>query len=508
MDDTNSPVKEHQPEAAVFSGWRERTIILLFCLLAAVHVLIFSAAFPFFNNVDEQQHFDLVVKYSEGRVPRAVEPPTAETSDYIAVYNTFEYLWPSNDFPAAKFPPPWTLPMEKVAPMLASRAAAWNKTVNQESSQPPLYYAFAGAWWQLGKTLGLHDAVLLYLLRFINIFIATALVWLGYLAVKLIFPGNFFIRMGVPALVALIPQSAFYSIQNDALSPVCFGAAFILIIKFLRIEIPDAKLGAAVGLAIAATFLTKISNLPLLAVAGFVIVCKIFQLIAGKNWHAVSPTILSLISCAGLPIIFWLAWIKIHFGDWTGSAEKAQMLGWTLKPFSEWFHHPIFKPRGFWVFLSGNLETFWQGEILWHRKPLALTAANLFYALLSIIFIGATTFNLLRVSENAAQRHALGFALICSVASLGFFAFLSIIYDFHNCYYPSREHPYFTSGRLLLGVLIPFLLLFVYGLDRLLNRFGTATKFAALGLIILAMPTLEVATDWPVFFSQYNWFHM
>jgi hypothetical protein len=27
--------------------------VFLFCLLAAIHVFVFSAAFPFFNNVDE-----------------------------------------------------------------------------------------------------------------------------------------------------------------------------------------------------------------------------------------------------------------------------------------------------------------------------------------------------------------------------------------------------------------------------------------------------------------------
>ena len=44
-----------------------------FCLLAAVRVLLFCAAFPFFNNVDERRHFDLLIKYAEGHVPRGAE---------------------------------------------------------------------------------------------------------------------------------------------------------------------------------------------------------------------------------------------------------------------------------------------------------------------------------------------------------------------------------------------------------------------------------------------------
>ena len=50
---------------------RELKMILLLCLVASVRVFIFSAAFPFFNPVDEQRHFDLAVKYSQGHVPRA-----------------------------------------------------------------------------------------------------------------------------------------------------------------------------------------------------------------------------------------------------------------------------------------------------------------------------------------------------------------------------------------------------------------------------------------------------
>jgi hypothetical protein len=50
------------------------------CLITAVRVFVYSAAFPFFNNVDEPWHFDLVVKYSHGQVPRRLEPFSPESS--------------------------------------------------------------------------------------------------------------------------------------------------------------------------------------------------------------------------------------------------------------------------------------------------------------------------------------------------------------------------------------------------------------------------------------------
>jgi len=57
------------PETSPSSGSRERRIVWLACALAALHVVLFSAAFPFFNNTDEDSHFDLVVKYAQGDIP-------------------------------------------------------------------------------------------------------------------------------------------------------------------------------------------------------------------------------------------------------------------------------------------------------------------------------------------------------------------------------------------------------------------------------------------------------
>jgi hypothetical protein len=41
----------------------ERKLVLLFCMAAAFHVFVFSAAFPFFDNLDEPMHLDLALKY-------------------------------------------------------------------------------------------------------------------------------------------------------------------------------------------------------------------------------------------------------------------------------------------------------------------------------------------------------------------------------------------------------------------------------------------------------------
>jgi len=49
-----------------------RNIAAALCVIAAARVFIFSAAFPFFNNVDEQDHADMVVKYAHGYLSRGL----------------------------------------------------------------------------------------------------------------------------------------------------------------------------------------------------------------------------------------------------------------------------------------------------------------------------------------------------------------------------------------------------------------------------------------------------
>jgi hypothetical protein len=107
------------------------------------------------------------------------------------------------------------------------------------------------------------------------------------------------------------------------------------------------------------------------------------------------------------------------------------------------------------------------------------------------------------------QRQALWLGLGSGVAAMAFLGFLSILYDFGDCFYPSRAFPYFATGRLMLGALLPFLLLYVYGLDRALSCFKNAwIRPLILAGMILFMLISQIAITWPVFFSEYNWFHM
>src|SRR4030095_16294074 len=116
--------------------------VIGFCLFAAVRVLFFSSAFPFFNTVDEPPHFDLVMKYPHGHVPNSAELVSTATLPCLSHYASPEFLSAPEDFHAGYYGPMWKHPAEEVASTIAKIEEIWGRTPNQESSQPPLYYVF------------------------------------------------------------------------------------------------------------------------------------------------------------------------------------------------------------------------------------------------------------------------------------------------------------------------------------------------------------------------------
>jgi hypothetical protein len=170
----------------------ERKIVLLLCWLAAVHVFIYSAAFPFFNITDEDAHFDLVVKYAHGHIPVGLETASSESARYMVLYGTREYLFAPEQLPGGKFPPPeWTQPTNETSGKLFGYKVGARMGINHENSQAPLYYTLAAIWFQAGKALGIHGGSLLFWLRLLNIFFYGRPSMAGMAGRADYFPGKF-----------------------------------------------------------------------------------------------------------------------------------------------------------------------------------------------------------------------------------------------------------------------------------------------------------------------------
>src|SRR4029079_5599732 len=213
---TPSALMNSSGDPKPFANKGERILVLLLCVAAAIRVFIFSAAFPFFSNIDEDLHFDLITQYSHAQLPRGVDRLKEETLNWIVPYASPEFLFAPEHFPDGKFPPAlWKEPWPKIEPEIAATRATWSSEINSQSSQPPLYYALASAWWWIGKHLGLGGLQSLYWIRFLNVLRVATMVWRGYITARTIAPQRTDVCIGVPLLLAFIPQNVFYSMNND-----------------------------------------------------------------------------------------------------------------------------------------------------------------------------------------------------------------------------------------------------------------------------------------------------
>jgi len=461
--------------------------------------------FPVFNNVDEVEHFDLVCKYARGHVPRTLDSFDAESQRIIDLFGTQEYLHSPSEYPSGRFPHPgWASSPEIVSMIGRSSEAKAANTINTECTQPPVYYALAGAWLDLGRAVGVREGVLPYWIRFMNALSLALIVWLGYLFGRRLRPDDAYMRFGIPILLAFFPQDVFYSISPDALSPLLFGASLycLLLIHAGRKSYPFHTLA---GILIAATVLTKWSNIGILGVLAIVIALQVRKSRGSGDLGRLAVMALAAV----IPIAVWMTRNYLVLGEVTGSAALAETIGWVRKPFAEMWNHPIFTPSGFAVFWTGLMKSFWRGEFTWHQVRLASSGMDWFYVISTTVFLLASAVGLLRAKRDDPGRPvlSLGFAALGLCAA--FLVCISIAYDFGECLYPSNECPYLDSGRLALGALIPLAALYVNGIGIILSKLRLAKARLGAVMVIAALITLsELAISRPAFRSEYNLIHI
>jgi hypothetical protein len=182
-------------------------------------------------------------------------------------------------------------------------------------------------------------------------------------------------------------------------------------------------------------------------------------------------------------------------------------LGWTVKPFGEIWHHPILTPGGATYFWSEFTKSLWRGEIAWHRTTLAFGPLDLFYAVSSLALAVPAAVLLMLRRDRGRYPYLAGTLLVA--LSIVLLAVLSMVYDFGDCFYPSRDVPYIVSARLVSGMMVPFILLYLSGLDILLSRIRLhGWRWAFTAALLVGVTVSEVILSLPVFGSAFNIFHM
>jgi hypothetical protein len=380
---------------------------------------------------------------------------------------------------------------------------------NPDAFAPPLYYFVAGAWYRAGAAIGLHDFRLLYWTRFLNAGLYALLVALTWQFCARFLPDRPEIGWGAAALLAVFPQDVVYAITSDALAPAAAMLAIYLLMDWGERQTPGRARAAAAGVATAAALLVKLSNVPVLAVAVWVIARRIWRSRRGTRTLGGAEIVVATLSVA-VPVAAWAIYCHHQSGDFAGSAHKAADLGWTVLPLRAALHHPIFTAPGLLDFFGRLVPTFWRGELYWHAAPRRVAWVDAFYVAASVAALIAAAVAWFVRPAPALRRErpaavALFLMLVCSVL---FLAYISTRFDFGNCFFPSRGFPYFAAGRLMIGALGPFAILYTAGLAAIAPRDFRRAGFAVLlGATLLICVGVQAFLAPPVFASPHNFFH-
>jgi len=497
------------------SALRESQLVVALAAFSFLRVFVFASVLPFFNGIDEYLHFDLVQKYSRGFLPGSeVATLDAVTAGLLAANGSPEYLKGPEAFENGRIPTPEET-RAKLPPGSAARRTlvAWyTNWANLEAEGPPTYYALGGAWLKLGRRLGLGQIQLLYWVRWLNPMLAAAVVVATYAFLRRRCPGDAFRRLGPCVFLAGYPNDLNYGVTADVLSIGLGGLCFFGLVR-MREAPRSLLLAVATGLAIGLAFLNKFPNVLFAGVA-----CVLFGMALHEARRArtlpkelASWTLLWLAAAA--PVFWWLERNLRVVGSLTGAHRKMEILGWSYHGLDQILAHPIFGLRGWFDFVPTLLLTFWQGEFAWHGESTHSAPVDAIYVITSLVFLAAAAVSWLRAGP--AARPSLrpeGVALLVFAAAVAVLAALSTLFDFGIEQGPlSRAFPYFASGRLIAGTVVPFAILYCRGLERLWSR--APARLARLGPWIVLCAVLAIALCWQLavfrdaFASPWNWYH-
>jgi len=491
----------------------ERWLVAAVVALAMLRIFLYCNAFPFFNNVDEHLHFDLVVKYARGFLPgRRAEGFDRTSAEFIVDWGSPEFNHGPENFAGGAIPLPRAMRNDRSNTADRSRRGVESllRRPNAEAESPPLYYAVAGGWWRLGGVLGLRALDRLYWLRWLSVVTVGALVATSYTALRRWYPDRPFVRLGVPILLAVYPNDFQYGVNNDVLSPMLGAAGFLMLLQLDAPRRHPERYAVATGLLLAAAMLAKYTNLPLLVLAGAVSLGWLFRTVRSGADRQPFASLGCLWVAALAPVALWLIRNLRVLGDASGAARKMALLGWRYKSLGALGEHPLLSFDGWSVFLTSLASNFWGGEIGWHGRPLHRPWLDAVYAGSSLLFVALAAGAAFGRRETATGRVERLAALVLAAAVVMLVA-LSMAFQFNVIFGPSRGFPYFTSGRLVAGILLPFALLYVLGIETLCrflpSRLVAPAAWGGLLAVVAVIALAEFAIHAPVFASPANWFH-
>ena len=495
---------------AFLTRWKT-SIIVICCCLGALRVLLYAAAFPLFNPVDETSHYQMVREYSRGHLPGSdLLKVDAEAANFFTLYCSSEYFKSREvlrqfhrDVPIAALPAELR---ERHYPKVFDYFLG---QCNIETQSPPVYYLLAGAWYRVAKIFGAPEWKAAYWARFLNAILFGTFIWVACLFAEEVYPERVFLSVGTAMLLAVFPQDVFYGMSRDVLLPLVTALFLLFLLRALRKEDGGERELFAAGFLAGIAFLTELSSVVLF---GALLVVALFKSKRaeklGSSERQQTMLALSLVAAAALPLV-WLVRNRLVMGDLTGTQAKMFCLGWVAKPWREILQHPIFSFSGMRYFVGELTGSYWRGEIIWAGQALRNSTAEIFYFYSTIVLLSVflVHFAIRKKKHNPAQRWSEYLAVYLLTASVLFMAFVSLLFDYQECVYPSRAHPYFVSGRIIVGTLLPFLLMYLSGFELLLRPIRKYIHpIVPLLLICASIACVEATLMLTVFHSQFNFY--
>lgn len=481
----------------------QTTIVAALCLFAALRVLACLLAFPFFAPTDEQLHLDTIIQYRDGYQPHNPLPTVSpEAARLIDLYQSTEFL--ASQPPFAVRNEGWCEPGITATPAPGVVTGYWIQHPNEEINQSRPYYRLAAWWYALGQWLHYSGVFGLYWTRSLNAVFYGLAVLLGYLFARRCYGSESFLPLALCFTLAFFPQDIFFVLNPNAWFPAFFTASLYLLAVIAEQPGSNYWIYAATGVLCALIFLIGFGNFTIFFPLLYVALAN-FRRVDSSSRPRYANVLMLLVSAA--LVAFWALRNRLLLGDWTGTASKLRDLGWTEKSFSQMFHHPFFSAHGFWHFVTTLSRNFWRGEIPWHGTA-RISWIDGLCLVTTIAFAAAFLLRIFRHNDTSfAERFADLSALAIACLSFFFLIFLSLRYDFGQTYYPSRALPYFVSGRLIIGALVPFLLIYLRGLEFLWKRvLPRVSPFFAVLALVLCMAVNESLALRPVFASPYNFY--
>ncbi|PIE90158.1 MAG: hypothetical protein CR997_07840 [Acidobacteria bacterium] len=472
----------------------DRYWIWVLVVLAAIKGFLLTASFPFFNNVDEFQHFDVIVKYSKN----ILITPDNESYDNVSIaYRSLFYSpeYATNSIKEAEAPV-WKKPKESQEKRINRDIALWKGARNYESQQPPIYYALAGSVFKIGQCIGLNHKNTLYLLRWLNILFFIALIAVSYSVSKTVFFNQpLFFHYSIPLFLIVFPQESLLMLGNDSLHPLLSTITLLFVLKNMNKLGDSKKTVFYLSLLCVLTFFVKYSSVGIFSLLPFILLYKYRD---DPAYLIQSLIVYGL--AVFIPVALWSSRNYSLFGDMVGNMAGSDQ--WTLKPFHLWWNHPIFSFNGMWFFVKRTFASFWRGEVIWHGRWIQNNILDLFFIVSSLFFpvLGLISY----IKENRKDV-ACVFALIIG-SSLFFLVGCSLAFDFGDWFYPSKRKPFLVSGRLIMGMIVPFLILYMEGIYFFFRKRLTPTVIFY-SLLLFSITVAEFVMHYPVFQSPFNWFH-